>query len=360
MAFGRRPRTDYGTAVLHLVLLAAFLVLVASGLRIASDDPDALWLTYLDPILPIEHLWYRHLVAGLALSAALLAYFVYVSKAGLRARMRFDSARLTSIWRGGKPRLSALNVAVAWMLIGSLLVDVLSGVALFLGGSQGMVTLHRWATWACLLCVIAHVSLHAIFGGLAQVLRIFTPARLRVAEPAPDLAELLAEQLRRRHARGSTDAGAQRDGKILQAHPFASALAAALVLLGLACGSERLTRPVLEIAAIAKAEAPKIDGDLSDPVWTKSEVAMVTTTQGGDFGDSHQSRVEIRALHDGEYAYFAFTWEDPTRSLKHLPLMKDQNGWQVVASRSDLADESVYNEDKFAVLLSPAGLPLIG
>jgi hypothetical protein len=43
-----------------------------------------------------------------------------------------------------------------------------------------------------------------------------------------------------------------------------------------------------------------------------------------------------------------------------LPLMKDQNGWHVVASRSDLADENVYNEDKFAVLLSPAGLPLIG
>ncbi len=360
MAFGRRPRTDYGTVLLHLVLLIAFLVLLASGLRIASDDPDALWLRYLDPILPIEHLWYRHLVAGVVLSAALLAYFVYVSKAGLRARMRFDSARLTSIWRGGKPRLSALNVAVAWMLIGSLLAEVLSGVALFLGGSQVMVTLHRWATWACLLCVIAHVSLHAIYGGLAQVLRIFSPDRLRVAEPAPDLAELLAEQLRRRHASGSTDEAAPRDVRTLQAHPFATALAAALVLVGLACGSERLTRPVLKIAAIAKAEAPKIDGDLSDPVWTKSEVASVTTTQGGDFGDSHQSRVEIRALHDDEYVYFAFTWEDPTRSLKHLPLMKDQNGWQVVASRSDLADESVYNEDKFAVLLSPAGMPLIG
>jgi hypothetical protein len=82
--------------------------------------------------------------------------------------------------------------------------------------------------------------------------------------------------------------------------------------------------------------------------------------QGGDFGATHQSRVEIRALHDGEFVYFAFTWDDPTRSLKHMPLMKDQNGWHVVASRGDLADESAYNEDKFAVLLSPAGLPLLG
>src|SRR5262249_56277614 len=126
------------------------------------------------------------------------------------------------------------------------------------------------------------------------------------------------------------------------------------------CASERLTRPVLNIVAIPKAEAPTIDGDLSDPVWSKSVVSTVTTTQGGDFGGTHQSHVEIRALHDGEYVYFAFTWEDPTRSLKHLPLVKNENGWQVAASGSDLADESVYNEDKFAVLLSPAGLPLIG
>jgi hypothetical protein len=89
-------------------------------------------------------------------------------------------------------------------------------------------------------------------------------------------------------------------------------------------------------------------------------MSTVMTTQGGDFGGTHQSRVEIRALYDGEFAYFAFTWDDPTRSLKHLPLVKDKDGWHVVASQSDLADESVYHEDKFAVLLSPPGLPLIG
>ena len=361
MAFGLRPRTDYGTAALHLVLLGAFLVLLASGLRIASDDPDAMWLTRLDAFLPVEHLWYRHLVAGIVLSSALVAYLVYVSKAGLRARMRFDKARLLSIWRGGKPRISACNVAVVWLLIGSLWFEVVSGVALFLGGSHGIIALHRWATWVCLLCVVAHVALHAIYGGLAQVLRIFRPDRRRAAEPAPDLAELLAEQLRQRHAKGSTEEVARRrNGATLLAHPLATALAAALVLGGLAFGLEGLTRPVLRVVKISKAEAPAIDGDLSDAAWSKAVVATVMTTQGGDFGGTHQSRVEIRALHDHEYVYFAFTWEDPTRSLKHLPLVKGEDGWQVVASRSDLADESVYNEDKFAVLLSPAGLPLIG
>ena len=363
MAVGYRPRTDYGTVALHAVLLAAFLVLVTSGLRIASDDPDATWLAFLDPVLPMEHLWYRHLVAGIVLMAALLAYVVYITQARLRARMRFDGARLFSIWQGGKPRISSLSVAVAWLLIGSLLVEIVSGVVLFVGGTQGMIVLHRWVTWVCLFCVIAHVLLHAIYGGLGQVLRIFRPDRLRLAEPAPDLAELLAEHLRQRHA---TDRDEEVRGQRLQAgetlkvHPLATALAAALVLAGFTCGSEWLTRPVLTIVAIPQQEAPRIDGDLSDPVWSKSAVSIITTTQGGDFGATHQSRVEIRALHDGEFAYFAFTWDDPTRSLKHLPLIKHQTGWHVVASRSDLADEDAYNEDKFAVLLSPAGLPLLG
>lgn len=273
MAFGYRPRTDYGTAAVHVVLLGAFLVLLTSGLRIASDDPDAMWLAFLDPILPMEHLWYRHLVAGIVLMSALLAYVVYITQARLRARMRFDGARLISIWRGGKPRISALSVAVTWMLIGSLLVEIASGVLLFLGGAQGMMVLHRWVSWVCLLCVIAHVSLHAMYGGLGQVLRIFRPDRLRVAEPAPDLAELLAEQLRQRHAPDRDEEvpgpSSKAEGvRSIKAHPLATALAAALVLAGLAFGSERLTRPVLTIVAIPNEEAPTIDGDLSDPVWS--------------------------------------------------------------------------------------------
>ena len=69
---------------------------------------------------------------------------------------------------------------------------------------------------------------------------------------------------------------------------------------------------------------------------------------------------EIRALHDGEFAYFAFSWDDPTRSLKHHPLVKTKAGWRVAARHPDLADEDIYHEDKFAVLLSPSVFPLIG
>lgn len=366
MAFGRRPRTDYGTVVLHVVLLGAFLTLLMTGLRIASDDPDTMWLAVLDPVLPMEHLWYWHLVSGVALIAMLAAYAVYVTRARLSVRIRFDGARLLSIWRGGRPRLSAMNVAVVWSLLGCLVVEIISGAMLFWGAGEAILSLHLWTTWICLVCVALHVALHAAYGGAEQVLRIFRPSRLHSAGPPPDLAELLAEQLRGRrspdplnHERPGSAAVDGGTGS-LQSHPLATGFVVALAIVGLATSSESLTRPVLGIRAIPVDEAPTIDGDLSDPVWAKAATVSVLTTQGGDFGGSHQSRVEIRALHDDEFAYFAFVWEDPTRSLKHLPLVKDGEGWRVASTREDFADESVYNEDKFAVLLSPPGLPLIG
>jgi Ethylbenzene dehydrogenase/Prokaryotic cytochrome b561 len=361
MAFGRRQRTDCGTTIFHAVLLGCVCVLLATGLRIASDDPEAAWLSMLDPMLPMENLWYRHLVAGTILSAGLVGYGIYVVRARLSGRLRFDRTRLVAIWRGGEPRFAALNVAVVWLLLGSLVLEILTGVVIFWDAGQAVLDVHRLGAWFCVACVMVHVVLHACYGGIQQILRIVRPSRLRVPEPPPDLAELLAEQLQRRSLMSDRNASSDpRDVGSLHAHPLATSLAVVLMVVGLACGSETLTRPVLTVAAITKQEAPFIDGDLSDPVWAKAVIASIVTTQGGDFGGTHQSRVEIRALHDGEFAYFAFTWEDPTRSLKHMPLVKDQAGWHVASTRSDRADESVYNEDKFAVLLSPSVLPLIG
>jgi len=362
MAFGRRPSTDFGTAALHAALLAAFCVLAATGLRIASDDPEAMWLSVFDPVLPMEDLWYRHLVAGMVLTGALAAYALYVVGAHLGARMRFDRARLSMIRRHGRGRYAALNIAVVWVLVASLTVEIVSGVLVFGGAGQGALALHRRAAWVCMACIAAHVALHAVYGGLPQILRIFNPKRLRNGGPPPDLADLLAEQLRRRSKPDAEEAVEHHRTKTesLHAHPLATALLVALLLLGVACGSETLTRPVLFIAAVDPAQAPRIDGDLSDPVWTRSTAVSVMTTQGGDFGGTHQSQVEIRAVHDREFAYFAFVWEDPTRSLKHHPLVKREDGWRVAATRADLGDEHVYNEDKFAVLLSASALPLIG
>jgi hypothetical protein len=87
-------------------------------------------------------------------------------------------------------------------------------------------------------------------------------------------------------------------------------------------------------------------------------VTTVLTQHGANF-DNGESKVEIRALNDGEFAYFAFTWTDPTRSLTHMPLVKREDGWHLMRSGPE-GNETQFHEDKFAVLLAPGGQHLIG
>jgi hypothetical protein len=376
-----RRSTDYGTVFFHTLLVGAFCVLTATGLRIGADDPHAAWLSIFDRVLPTGHLWFNHLVAGVALTALLAGYACYIWRARLSSRVQLDKARVLSMLRPGRTRWAAINVGIYWILIGGLATEIITGCLLFLGAGRATLTLHLYATFVCLAAVIAHVGLHAAYGGLGQVLRIVRPSRLHVAAAAPDLAELLATHLAEnppgRMPGGGMQGGGVRDpasapiradppargsekSATLNAHPIASALALAGAVFGLAAGTEHATRPVLIVSEIESSQVPTLDGDLSDPIWTKAKPAYVLTTQGGDFGGTHQSLVEVRALHDGQYAYFAFVWEDPTRSLKHMPLVKRDGQWFIGASRKDLGDEAKYHEDKFAVLLARPGLPLIG
>jgi hypothetical protein len=68
----------------------------------------------------------------------------------------------------------------------------------------------------------------------------------------------------------------------------------------------------------------------------------------------------MRAVNDGDWAYFLFVWNDPTRSLKQLPLRKSADGWHLLHDGYELGDEHAYNEDKFSVLLSQSELLLAG
>lgn len=369
MANQARRTTDSGTVVLHLVLVTSFLFLVFTGLRIATDDTSSMWLAVLDPVLPMEHIWFRHLVAALIFTATLLGYVIYLIRARLTARVRLDGARLSAMRRPGAARWSACNTLVYWGLMVCFAIEVVTGTMIFFGADHLYLHIHLWTLWACLILVTLHIGLHAAVGGLSQLTRIIKPAPLVIAPPPPDFAELLAEQLRLREdmtLRKSTAAAPaqakQRPARsqTLNAHPAATAFAAAMAFSAGVAGLEQTTRPSLKIVEINPAEAPSLDGDLSDPVWTKAAPATVMTAQGGDFGGSGQSLVEVRAVHDGIFAYFAFTWTDPTRSLKHLPLVKTPSGWQLAANTSPDSEGGHFHEDKFSLLLARSTLPLIG
>src|SRR5262249_40305006 len=112
-------------------------------------------------------------------------------------------------------------------------------------------------------------------------------------------------------------------------------------------GVDWSTRETLVIARVNGA--PTLDGILDDPVWTRARPVYVQTQQGANLGGTGESLVEVRAVHDGQKVYFAFKWEDPTRSLRRVPLIKRADGWPLLATRVDLADVTDFYEDKLAI-----------
>src|SRR5216683_2490150 len=145
-----------------------------------------------------------------------------------------------------------------------------------------------------------------------------------------------------------------------QSNPFVVAAAIAIAGASIVVATDRLAVDQLQIHRISSADAPILDGDTSDRAWRSIQPFSVMTNQGGNFDGKGESRIDIRAVHDGTWAYFLFTWEDPTRSLKHLPLIKEIDGWHMLHDGYESGDEHDYNEDKFSVLLTTLDATLAG
>jgi hypothetical protein len=146
----------------------------------------------------------------------------------------------------------------------------------------------------------------------------------------------------------------------VQANPFIVAISVATVGAFFLVTIDRHAVDTLDVRRIDAAEAPVLDGDTSDPIWRAAPPLYVTTGHGGNFDGAGQTTVEIRAVHDGKQVYFLFTWDDPTRSLKQLPLIKKADGWHLLHDGYEVGDEHAYNEDKFAVLLTTTDVVLAG
>ena len=237
MARGRRPTTDSGTALMHAVLVVSFVILLLTGVRIASDDPAATWLSIFDVVLPMENVWFRHLTSALVFTATLAGYAVYVVRARLTARVALSLARIKALLIPGKARWAACNALIYWGLMLCLMVEIITGILLFLDHGGASLAIHLWTAGLTVVLVGLHVVTHAAIGGRWQVLRILRPAPLVVAPPPPDLAELLAEQLRLRAETAATPAESPSvlaEGSRSPLQPPALALAA--MLAGLCVG----------------------------------------------------------------------------------------------------------------------------
>lgn len=363
---GRKaPRTDVGTVVIHWAIVVCLVVVLGTGLRIASDEAPLRWLTNFDGVLPRENPWFWHIVGALLLTACLGAYVAYVVSARLTQRTRLDATRLATLVRPGPARWASAGVVLLWMFFGALTVELATGLLLFLGQSGWATVLHRHTVWLCLAFPLLHVAFHYAYAGIPQLLRVFRPAPLTPVPPQPDVLALLARQiqmvdaLKKGHRPVSSRASEEETASTRSLMPpFAIAGATGLLIAGVGLVLNMWSMSTLQVPEVS--EPPELDGDISDRAWGTAPPLTVSTSQGANFGGTGESLVEIRAVHDEDNIYFAFTWNDPTRSYKYLPLTKDTAGWHLAKSAANVAVEEHLMDDKFSVLLSAPTMPFLG
>ncbi|ACA17113.1 Ankyrin [Methylobacterium sp. 4-46] len=314
------PTSDVGTVILHWTSAVAMTASLVTGLRISADALDAVVARWLSPILPQGEVWTVHIYAGLLLFGVSVAYVAYMARSGLANRVALRKARALKLAQNAQLRWMGANVLLHWLLFGLVIVLTATGILLYLGHGGLVVTIHEAAAYGTLAYTLLHLVGHFGYGGWRQWLRIFRPAALA---PNP----------------------AQRSRR-----PMLVAGLVTVPAVAAAVGLDLVDRDTLTVETVA--QAPTLDGVLDDAAWRAARPVRVRTQQGANLGGTGESTVEIRAVQDGTRIYFAFRWQDPTRSIARVPMIKEADGWHVHASRAGEADVVDFYEDKFAAIFS--------
>lgn len=313
------PRTDTGTILLHWTTAIAMVISLATGLRIMADDPAWPIAKWMSSILPQGEVWSWHFITSLVLFFASTAYLVYLARTGLARRNMLSKLNVLTMPRiSAKLRWGAVNILLHWAMYVAVVIMTATGIAMYLGYGNWVVTVHALAALFVLSYFFIHLLAHYFYGGWQQLLRLFRPAALSPTERT-------------------------------KRWPFAVALAVGVPVAYGVYALDIFGRDTLIIQRVTTL--PKLTGDMSDPVWHTVRPVYVQTSQGANLGGTGESLVEIRAVHDGENITFAFRWEDPTLSLRRLPLIKKEDGWHLMNNAAAEADETMFYEDKFAALI---------
>ena len=315
----QRPpnKIDAPTFLLHWSLVLTLLASLATGLRIAADAEQNGWARAVSGLLPQGDVITWHIWAALCLLSLSAGYVVFLLRARLGQRVALSRTRLLGSWRGNwRQRWQAINIALYWVAFACIFVAGITGILLYL--APGLLPyapvsdIHQGAAWA----IIGYAGLHAITqvlqGGWRQLLKILTPQR----------------------AYGTAAATA-----------LVAAAGTAAAFYSMEWGATQ------KLAVIRTETPPALDGFPDDPVWRQSDGVEIHTVRGANLPGG-ETPVRVRAAHDGHELFALFEWPDSTRSHKHLPLVKTEQGWTVMQTEFGIQDEDDYYEDKFGVMLA--------
>lgn len=319
-ALGEKPpRTDVGTLVLHWATAIAFIVSLFTGIRIAADALSAPVSKWLSPILPQGEIWTWHFLSGLTLFFCAAAYLIYMRRSGLAARNALKKTRVMAMPVANKMRFGGLNVALHWAAYAIIVTMTVTGVILYFGFGGWFVTIHSYMAFIGLAYIFIHILAHYLFGGWWQIFRVFRPAKLVLTEA-------------------------------VKPKPLLIAAAVGVLVTAAVAATDWATRDTLIIIKVDGE--PKLDGILDEAMWNKARPVTIHTQQGANLADSGESTVEVRAVHNGDKVFFAFKWNDPTRSLRRVPMIKKEDGWHVLDARTGRNDVVDFYEDKLSIIFS--------
>ena len=286
----------------HLLAVVAVFIALSTGLRFAIlTRSEVHWLSSLLPQGLLHH-W--HFIAGVILSGLLVAY--------LFSRF-FSSAR-----KPKKTRLSARYHSYIHRYGDLVFISsVVTGWLTFFDQHHLLpLDLHWYSALAMVLYVLLHGAVYFIEFGTNAFRRILKPR-----------AKSLSVRL------------------VSFAFVWCVSIGSVWWFWVDKPADELMINPMSIKTLIT------LDGQASEDIWHNAHEVQVMTHGGANFGDG-KTPVTIRAVHNGIDVFFYIRWHDETRSLKHLPLKKTEQGWQVQQGGFYQFDEQTFYEDKFAVMLS--------
>ena len=312
----KRPRADLPTVILHWGLVAALLVSVSTGWRIAGMTESYTVWHWIDVLILQGNVIRWHFVSATLLTMLVVGYLVFVWRMGLSGRLKFRWAALRS--PDHATRWGALNKLIYWVAFALLLGAAATGTLMYFAPTllpaELLVSVHEILSWVFVAYIALHVVAQILLGGIKQLLKMFSP-------------------------------------RLAYGVGVGLTVSAGLATAAVVYVADGQTLNTLVLAKVAVA--PLLDGDASDAIWQKSPEVVVPTSRGFNLtGGSGAVDVHVRALHDGQKAYFLFRWKDPTRSQKHIPLIKTAEGWKLLHTNYYNNDENEFYEDKFAVMLA--------
>jgi len=122
-------RSDIGTILLHWLVVITLTTSVATGLRIAADEPEHAWLLVFDRLLPKQVVWTGHMPAALILCTLAVAYVAYLISSQLFRRVQLDHVRLAGLFKGGQARWSAINILLCWVFFTAIVAEIVTGLS---------------------------------------------------------------------------------------------------------------------------------------------------------------------------------------------------------------------------------------